>query len=422
MDISSDDKNLWLATINGIVVLDKRTGLVRKKFTIEDHMPHNSINQAFIKKDGKVLVASECNRLYTIDLNSGITVGKNIMYGNSRNQIIRFSESNNGVIWAATTGNGIFYFMNDSLYNLNTSNGLLTNYCYGILADSDNKVWIGHERGFSRYDVKAGTVKAFATDFANGGDCNPDALYESSDGKILIGTTEGLIIYDRSKDKKSSTAPLNNIISVTINDVSYPIQSAYLLPYKRYVIKINYVGINLSNPEKVYYSTRLDNFDDKWSELTLSRQQSYPLRDGKYKFNLISANDDGLSQEAPLSFDIIIKKPFWRSWVGILLIMTVSSGIVIVIIREREKAQKKIKEYLENELAERTRVVIKQKEEIELQNIEITDSINYAKRIQSSILPDVHKLKETLTNLMRTNLLSYVPTQQVTVFPEHLCR
>ena len=46
-------------------------------------------------------------------------------------------------------------------------------------------------------------------------------------------------------------------------------------------------------------------------------------------------------------------------------------------------------------LAARTRLVLKQKDEIELQNIEITDSINYAKRIQSSILPDIARLKET---------------------------
>ena len=38
--------------------------------------------------------------------------------------------------------------------------------------------------------------------------------------------------------------------------------------------------------------------------------------------------------------------------------------------------------------------MMKQKVEIELQNIEITDSINYAKRIQTSILPDFNKLKE----------------------------
>jgi len=62
----------------------------------------------------------------------------------------------------------------------------------------------------------------------------------------------------------------------------------------------------------------------------------------------------------------------------------------------RDKSQKKIQEYLEKELAARTSVVMKQKGEIELQNIEITDSINYAKRIQTSILPDINKLKDTL--------------------------
>ncbi len=74
------------------------------------------------------------------------------------------------------------------------------------------------------------------------------------------------------------------------------------------------------------------------------------------------------------------------------------TGIVILIVREREKAQKKIELYLKNELDARTREVVKQKGEIELQNIEITDSINYAKRIQTSILPDFNKLKDTFSD------------------------
>jgi serine phosphatase RsbU (regulator of sigma subunit) len=73
----------------------------------------------------------------------------------------------------------------------------------------------------------------------------------------------------------------------------------------------------------------------------------------------------------------------------------VITGIIILIVRQREKAQKKIQEYLEKELEARTSVVMRQKTEIELKNLEITDSINYAQRIQSSILPDFNKLKET---------------------------
>ena len=100
-------------------------------------------------------------------------------------------------------------------------------------------------------------------------------------------------------------------------------------------------------------------------------------------------------RNTPLSFDIYIKKPYWRTWWFTLLALATAGGIVSIIVRERDKAQTKIKEYLETELAARTRLVLKQKDEIEMQNIEITDSINYAKRIQSSILPDIARLKET---------------------------
>ncbi len=100
-----------------------------------------------------------------------------------------------------------------------------------------------------------------------------------------------------------------------------------------------------------------------------------------------------MTQENPLSFAINIARPVWRTWWFILAMVGAATGIIILIVREREKAQKKIQEYLEKELESRTRVVMKQKSEIEIQNLEITDSINYARRIQSSILPDINRLK-----------------------------
>ncbi len=59
----------------------------------------------------------------------------------------------------------------------------------------------------------------------------------------------------------------------TINDSVYPLRSSYTLPYsKRYKIVVNYVGINLKDPEKVYYQTMLENYDDEWSEVTTERE------------------------------------------------------------------------------------------------------------------------------------------------------
>jgi ligand-binding sensor domain-containing protein/serine phosphatase RsbU (regulator of sigma subunit) len=395
-DIKIDNRNIWLGTTNGLIVLDKKTGSVSRRFDINNGLPHNSINKILFANDSNTYIATESDRLYKIGRDFNITVDNTIMNGSTINKILSFSQSSDGAIWAATKGNGIFRCFNDSVTAITRSNDLMSNYCYGILADSENNIWIGHDKGFSRYNPKNSSMKIFGADFVKNGVCNSDGMFESADKKIFIGTTEGLIVYDRMKDKKSIVPPFNNINYITINEVRYNYQPSYTLPYnKKYLIRVYFSGINFSAPDKVFYSTYLEHFDVDWSSMNSSREVTYNLSDGKYKFNLISVNEEGLSQEPAVSFDLLIKKPVWRTWWFILALIVTVTGILILIIRERDKAQKKIQEYLEKELDVRTSVIMSQKGEIELQNIEITDSINYAKRIQTSILPDINRLQES---------------------------
>lgn len=395
-DIETDGRNIWLATINGVVVIDRLTARVKGVFNnSKGALPHNSINKIFVSSEGKAYIGTESERLYMIDREFNVSRGNGVMSGSVINKVFSFSESKDGVIWASTNGNGIFGCKNDSVSRVDRTSGLMSNYCYSILADSRNFIWTGHEKGFSRFDPGTGVVNVFGADFAKGGVCNTDAMYESPDNKIFIGTTEGLIIYDSQKDRKSVVPPFNNITSVVINDRVYSYQKSYILPYSRYKIIVNYTGINFSAPDKVYYSTYLENWDTDWNNMTVSREETYNLRDGRYKFSVISVSDNNLSQELPASFEIIIASPWWRKWWSILSAIILVTGTIVIVIRERDKAQRKIQDYLEKELDARTSVVMRQKGEIELQNIEITDSINYAKRIQSSILPDLNKLKES---------------------------
>jgi ligand-binding sensor domain-containing protein/serine phosphatase RsbU (regulator of sigma subunit) len=397
-DVETDDKNVWLGTLEGVIILDKLTGKKKARYSNDNGLPHNSINQIYLTSKGNAAIATKTDRLYLIDPESGVIAGKAIMYGTTINEVVSFHESSDGSLWASTAGNGVFEFYNDSLRSFTRTDKLMSDYCYSIIDDS-YRIWIGHRRGFSIYDRSTGIMRTYGTDFAKGGDCNPDGMYKSADNKVLIGTTEGLIVYDRLKDLRPRLAPVNNINSVTINDVPNPYKPSFTLPYsKRYKIIVNYVGINFRDPDNVYYQTRLDNYDDDWSKLSIDREALFSPRDGHYKFNLRSVDDEGFSQENPVSFDLTIKKPFWRTSWFILSFIALVTGIIILIVREREKAQKKIQLYLEKELEARTSVVMKQKGELELQNIEITDSINYAKRIQTSILPDFYKLKDLFSD------------------------
>jgi len=395
-DIVIGTTSVWLGTLNGVVNLDKKTGRVAGKYNINNGLPHNFINGLLSLGEDNVAVSLKSEKLFTIQKGRNPLASDMVMSGTTMNEITSLSSDNSGAIWVATLGNGLFRIRNDSIVRFTRSDMMLSDYLYSVLASSDGRIWMGHEGGLSRYNPKTGVMRTFSADFANGGLCNRGSMAETSDGKILIGTTEGLIIYDLKKEKKIVSAPVTNLTGIFIDNKAYPDNIPIVLPYKRkYDIRINYVGINFRNPSKVYYETFLDNWDDGWSPPKSERFEEYTLSDGHFIFNLISFAEDGITQDEPLTFGITIKKPFWRTWWFILIASGFISGVVVIIIRERDKNQKKIRQYLENELDARTSVVLQQKAELELQNIEITDSINYAKRIQTSILPDFNKLKET---------------------------
>lgn len=396
--IALHENNLWLATRNGIIVINSSTGNLTRKFSTLNQLPHNNINQVFIDRDGVAFVATEAGNIYSADLEKGVTSGSAEIAGMIRRNVIQaFTQARDGSLWIATLGNGIFSNSTSTVKTLNTNDGLLSDFCYSILADSESLLWIGHNRGFSRFDPSTGAISVFSTAFAGGGDCNLNAIYEAPGGEVFIGTTAGLIVYDRKKDLKGAVPPYNNIISITIGDKVYPWQKQIMVPYNRYLVKIDYVGISHSNPDLVRYRTRLGNYDTDWSEPGSSRQITYRLTDGDFTFSLESS-DGAVSSITEEMFSIIVRKPVWRRWWFILGCILFLGGLVTIIIYIREASQRRMREHLEHELQERTKEVVRQKEEIQQQNFEITDSINYARRMQASILPEVSKLRESFSD------------------------
>jgi ligand-binding sensor domain-containing protein/serine phosphatase RsbU (regulator of sigma subunit) len=393
-DIAADDNSIWLASTNGITILDKARGTRKRTIKSDDGLPGKALSR--IRLEGnRAYVAAESDKLYFIDDKDSIHSFDNKMSGSTINTITGSITETGGRIWVATAGNGVFAFNGDSISSINRSNGLYSNYCYSILTDREGNIWLGHARGLSKVEKKTGIIKTFGADYIKGGKCNGAAMYETEDGIILAGTTEGLIVYDSKKDIKPELPPFNNVTAIVINDSVYSYRPVIELPFKKYKITIRYAGVNFSAPEKVYYQPYLENFDLGPGAFSTSREVTYNLGHGKYEFSLVSVDENGIANESGASFTISISKPFYQQWWFIVLAAATIFLTVVFIIRQREKAQKKLTDFLEDELSKRTSVIMQQKSEIETQNLEITDSINYAKRIQSSILPDIGKLRES---------------------------
>lgn len=148
----------------------------------------------------------------------------------------------------------------------------------------------------------------------------------------------------------------------------------------------------------------LEGADADWSPDRKETSVTFSgLSSGTYTFKVIAAGANGVWNKQPATFSFTISPPWYRSTSSFIIYFIVIVGGTYFIVKYRERALLKEKKILEDKVTERTAEVVKQKEElvhqneiIEEKNKDITDSINYAEKIQRAILPDPERIQKAL--------------------------
>ncbi len=390
--IIKQDSVLWIATEGGIVKKDYASGK-SDVFNTLSGLKHNSIYDLILQNDNSIILSSHSNQL-TVIKNNSIS---HLLVADIQQpmDIVSMYKDNTETLWLATLGNGVFKQQADSFIQITTNNGLKSDYCYSVVADNKNGIWIGHRGGLSRISSQSLEVDIFDKKKGINDDFNKGAIYNDINNNLWFGTNKRAIKFNQKKYLKNTFPPIVSVKEVYISDQKIPFTETIELPYKAYKLKIEFIGISFKQPEGVKYQYFLEGHDLNWSESSTSNIANYPrIDDGEYTFYVKACNTDGVCSEETQSFKITIAAPFWKKWWFYFLTLLTIVLIVYLIIKQREKKQKEIQASLELELAKRTKEVVKKNSELEDKNKNITDSINYALRIQKSILPSKRLMKE----------------------------
>ena len=160
-----------------------------------------------------------------------------------------------------------------------------------------------------------------------------------------------------------------------------------VLHYDENIINISFTSLDYTNSSRNRYMYKLEGFNDNWINAGNLHYISYTNLDpGDYTLMIKGSNSDGIWNEEPCILKIIILPPFWRTWWFYTTCVAVILASIFLFIRLRMRSLIKTKEILETTVKKRTEEVEMQKDELAQKNKDITDSINYAKRIQNSIL------------------------------------
>ncbi len=398
---------VWVATNKGLCKINTEDGNLTW-FTIRNGgLPHNTVKNLQIDESGRVWLSTLSNTITYVE-NDSVTRLIIPMVGAALD-IRSITRDKQGNTWVGTYGNGVLKIDGDSASIITSADGLLSDYCYSLVSDDLRYIWVSHQGGLSRIRLSDGFVSTVKEEMGIDRNMkfNENAVFKDSGGKLWFGSTSGVLAYDPHMEKDQPPAPALSITSIMVDDRPMEVTRNLDLPVGRHDIRIRFQGIYLKNPGTVTYRYNMEGLGNTWSEEFTDNQVMFnSLPDGKYTFNLTASNSEGISNEDPVKLHIFIARPLWKRWWVYALILSMATIAIVTYIKRREYHLLMEKQILEKRVRERTGEVVKQKEEIEVQrdaiktqndriqqiNKNITDSINYARRIQQAVFTPPEEL------------------------------
>jgi serine phosphatase RsbU (regulator of sigma subunit) len=173
------------------------------------------------------------------------------------------------------------------------------------------------------------------------------------------------------------------------------------LNYSQNTFKLTFHANSYSNIAPTTYSYKLEGFSDEWSQWSnLNFANFEKIPEGKYTFLVKARSAYGIESEV-LKIDLIVNPPWYRTIFAYVVYFIGLIFIIYFVVHLSTQRVKKQNQKLEETVQERTKEIAEQNHQLEQQKEEIVektkdilDSIHYAKRIQTTILPNKTRLSE----------------------------
>ena len=402
------NNNLWIGTNEGVAV-----GTINQnnfhRYTLMDSITIRMISALYCDPKGNMWIGIDPNGenpgLYRFEPKGEKFIPMKAMAGIIPKTMIM---DNDGVLWIGT-GAGLIASKNDSITSRVTQeDGLLSNNI-NLLADAgDGSIYIGTNNGLNRYFPLSKRIFSYTErNGFTGIETRPNSVFKTVTGDLWFGTANGVTRLRQSNMFSKGLGPLTHINDMQVNYEPRSMKPGMKLNYKERSILFDYYSICLTNPDVVKYKVKLEGADPDWQPATNQTRANYPaLRPGKYTFNVIASNSEGIWNTEPVKFDFTIKPPFYFTWWFVLFAVILVTVLIITYIKLREQNLIKEKQILEEKVEERTAEVVLKSMEIEEKNRDITASIRYAERIQRAMLPREDTFKDTFVLFMPKDIVS----------------
>ena len=377
--------NLWFGTEDGLSCFkmdgskktkDGKESIQIINYSIANGLPDNFITQVLQLSNGKIAVGT----------NKGIAVFNSSLPLNSTNQLAELEVFN------PSTG----YSIKDVNVGQNC-----------MIEDSKGMIWAGigdQEIGLVKFNYKSvnHNLKPPTVVIQNVKINEENVCYYVLDSKTdsLTLSQQEILTYNKVLSINEKDSLRKKYKGIKFDDIAnfYSVPENLKLPYEHNNITFEFNCIEVGKHYMVNYQYRLEGYDKDWSPVLSKEEARYGnINEGSYIFKLRAKSPEGVWCE-PINYAFIVLPPWYRTWQAYLLYSIGILSFLVLIFKWRVANLKNHQKILEKKIEDATEDIKQKKNVIEEKHKEITDSINYAERIQRSLLASKKMLDENLND------------------------
>jgi len=248
-----------------------------------------------------------------------------------------------GLTAIGTKGEGLLLQLNDTLIEVNRSNGLSSNSVSCLFIQND-ELWIGSNYGVNLINLKNIGTKPIVINHYNSYNGLISNEVNDIDGdadNIYIATNNGLTVFNYRNYFPVSLPPPVYISNFKVMNRDTSLTQGLKLAASQSMVSIDYIGVVFNSGGRNAYYYRLKGLADNWNYTTSSQVEYAYLPPGEYVFEVLAVGPSGIKSASPAVFNFSIDLPFWKTWWFILIASIVAISLIVMLYLYRLKQMRK---------------------------------------------------------------------------------
>ncbi|HVU09444.1 MAG TPA: two-component regulator propeller domain-containing protein [Verrucomicrobiae bacterium] len=358
--IYEDHQNrIWFGCLNGLAYYENGKLTKASMPWLSDEYEVVAITE---DKRNRIWIGTKGAGLFCLD--KGHFVSYTTTNGLLSNLIWSLYVDADDTLWIGSADGGLSRLRDGKFANFTPSDGLADNTICHITEDSNGRLWFSSPHGV--FYVEKKDLESFARGEAKNFSCTSfdqsDGMPSSSctcafqpsgwmtkNGSLLFPTLKGVVIVRPDEVDANALPPPVYIEEVIVDgQVQNPQPVVHsrteiatlTVPPGKGRLEIRYTALSFSAPEKVRFKYWMKGLDSDWVDGGTKRVADYPyLPHGRYQFQVLACNNDGVWNTQGASLEITILSHFWQTWWFIVAATLIGGAGVAFTVRRIEKVK-----------------------------------------------------------------------------------